>query len=311
MESKKKEKLFGHKKVLQSSKSNRDAVPSTSKDATHAVVVNKEHSRQSEPCYRKFFKGLYNKQEGTVCGRTCKSWIYIVAYSVMYILFLSTYTMAILYATLSVIKMNGDYHAIEKTELLTYADHGIGLSATPTSVSNLPLIWYKSGDKNDYQKYIKAIDELLMDKKNLSSVEKSHLGPCGRQPYGYGDEPCIIIRVNKQLGWTVKPVDTNSTNIREVPVQLKQVLESEKGKLMMNCDGYHQYDKEHIGKISYFPDPPGIDAAIFPLNMEDRSPLLAMQISDFTLGISIAVECKLWYDGGTSSVNFMLYITPS
>ncbi|CAG4969915.1 unnamed protein product [Parnassius apollo] len=227
--------------------------------------------------------------------------------------------MVFLYATLIIIKRSGDYHLIYKTELLTYSDYGIGLSATPAGVNNLPLIWYKDGDSNDYQKYVNAIDELLSanirkrDAKNFSN-----LGPCGRSPYGYGDKPCVIIKINKQLGWSVKPMDlnttnvqnVNSTNFQNVPAKLKELLKFEQRKLLLNCDGYHQYDKEHVGKISYFPDPPGIDANIFPLDMQDNSPLIAIQISHFTLGISIAIECKLWYEGGPSSVQFLLYVSP-
>lgn len=304
MESNKRDTLFGRMK------SNRDALPTTSKNVDQPVVVNKENPKHSIPWYRKLLKCLFNRNEGTVCGRTCKSWLYIVSYSIMYILFLSTYTMVILYATLTVIKSKGDYNVIEKTELLTYADRGIGLSATPTSVSSLPLIWYKSGDKSDYQKYITAIDDLLANTEKISREGTSDLGPCGRRPYGYGDKPCVLIRVNKQLGWSVKPVGVNSSNIRDVPVQLKRILKFDTDRLIMNCDGYHHYDKEHVGKITYFPNPPVINASIFPLDMKSSSPLLAIQISDFTLGVSIAVECKLWYDGGPSSVNFLLYVTP-
>ncbi|CAK1579586.1 unnamed protein product [Parnassius mnemosyne] len=282
MESKQKDKKLELKKILHSSKSNKDpSMPTTSKDVGHIVVDKKGISEPQKPC---------------------------------------AYTMVFLYATLSIIKMSGDYHLIDKAELLTYSDHGIGLSAIPTGVNNLPLIWYKDGDSNDYQKYINAIDELLSaNRRKRDAKNFSNLGPCGHSPYGYGDRPCVIIKINKQLGWSVKPIDlnsanvqnVNSTNVHNVPAKLKNLLKLKQKKLLLNCDGYHQYDKEHVGKISYFPDPPGIDANIFPLDMQKSSPLIAIQISDFTLGISIAIECKLWYEGGPSSFQFLLYVSPT
>ncbi|XP_068626536.1 probable sodium/potassium-transporting ATPase subunit beta-3 [Battus philenor] len=284
--------------------------PTTSRDTGH-VIVKKDQSKIQTPWYRKLCNYCYNRDQKTLCGRPTSSWLYIIAYSIIYFLFLCTYTMIFLYATLTIIKMKGDYHLVDKAELLTYAQHGIGLSATPCDVNNLPLIWYKDRDAKDYQKYVKAIDDLLSDNRRKRHANQSDLGPCGQQPYGYGEKPCIIIRINKQLGWSVKPIDENSVNIKDVPVQLKQLLKTDKRKLILNCDGYHKYDKEHIGKIAYFPDPPGFDASIFPLDIEKSSPLIAIQISDFTLGLSIAVECKLYYDGGTSSVQFVIYVTPN
>ncbi|XP_013142260.1 PREDICTED: probable sodium/potassium-transporting ATPase subunit beta-3 [Papilio polytes] len=183
------------------------------------------------------------------------------------------------------------------------------LSATPTGLSNTPLIWYKENDEKSYQKYIKAIDNLLSD-NTRKRANKTELGPCGSPPYGYGEKPCIIIRVNKHVGWSVKPIHENSTYYKDVPANIKKLLENKQEKLYLTCDGFHSYDKEHIGKIEYYPNPPGIAADVFPLDMYGSSPLLAVQISEFTLGMSIAIECKMWYDGPTSSLHFLLYVTP-
>lgn len=283
-------------------------VPSSSRDAGRVLVI-KDEPESLIPWYRRLGTFLYDNEKRTVCERSRKSWLYITAYSIMYLIFLCTYTMIFLFATLTIIKLQGDYQVIDKTALLTYSDHGIGLSATPTGLSNTPLIWYKENDEKSYQKYIKAIDNLLSD-NTRKGANRTELGPCGSPPYGYGEKPCIIIRVNKHIGWSVKPIHENSTYYKDVPANIKKLLENKQEKLYLTCDGFHSYDKEHIGKIEYYPNPPGIAADVFPLDMYGSSPLLAVQISEFTLGMSIAIECKMWYDGPTSSLHFLLYVTP-
>ncbi|XP_013173737.1 PREDICTED: probable sodium/potassium-transporting ATPase subunit beta-3 [Papilio xuthus] len=308
MESKNEINKISKPKTTPQTPSKDRTIPSTSRDVGRVIVV-KDDPQSLIPWYRKLWKYLYNNEKGTVCERSQKSWLYITGYSIIYLLFLCTYTMIFLYATLSIIKMQGDYQVIDKTSLLTYSDHGIGLSATPTGLSNTPLIWYKENDEKSYQKYVKAIDELLSDNVR-KRVNRTELGPCGHPPYGYGEKPCIVVRVNKHIGWSVNPIHANSTYYKDVPTHIKKLVENKQKKLFLSCDGFHSYDKEHIGKIEYFPDPPGIDVNVFPSDIQGSSPLLAVQISEFTLGMSIAVECKMWYDGPTSSLHFLLYVTP-
>lgn len=250
---------------------------------------------------------FYDKDTKECCGRTSKSWLSFFAYIIMYLLFLSTYTMVFLYSSLYCLRYLVDYK-VDKVELLTYPKHGVGLTAAPTSESNYPLIWYKNGEKEDYGKYVQALDKLLSSNRRKREVSK--LGPCGQSPYGYGEKPCVIVRINKQLKWSGQPLLPNSTVAKSAPAEVLQWMKTDKRKLWLECRGYHAYDKEHIGKISYYPHPPGFDPDVFPLERTKKSPLVAVQISDFSFGISLAIKCNLWYESGPSSVEFVLYVAP-
>ncbi|XP_026759837.2 sodium/potassium-transporting ATPase subunit beta-1-like [Galleria mellonella] len=281
-------------------------VATTSKEPVHLPT----EVTPAKPKRRKCLKYLYNRENKTFCGRTCKSWLAIVCYSIMYILFLSTYTLIFLFGSLTALKYTSNYQTVDKAELLTYGENGIGLSATPASVNGVPLIWYRSGKSEDYQKYTSALDRLLQKNRRKRELNNTDLGPCAYPPYGFGDQPCIIIKINKQLKWKGNPLEPNSARANNAPTEVKKWLRSDKKMLWLHCTGFHSYDKEHVGHIKYYPDPPGFDPDIFPLDMQSKSPLVAVQISNFTVGISLAIECKLWYDKGPSSVDFILYVAP-
>lgn len=200
-----------------------------------------------------------------------------------------------------------DYQTIDKIELLTYSSKGIGISATPTGLNNTPVIWYRN-DPKDYQKYVNAISDLLMKRRKRGESNVTHLGPCGSAPYGYGSEPCIIIRINKQNYWSAKSIFMNVTEKRNLPSKVKDYLKLKKQMLWLNCEGSHSKDKEHIGNIKYYPDPPGFDPELFPLSKGAQSPLIAVQISNFTLDMSLVIECKLWYNEEVSTIKFTLYV---
>ncbi|XP_063827144.1 probable sodium/potassium-transporting ATPase subunit beta-3 [Ostrinia nubilalis] len=260
---------------------------------------------QEESCGSRCLKYLYNREKQTFCDRTCKSWIYIVAYSIMYLIFLTTYMLVFLYATLMILK-HTDFKNVDKINLLTYSEYGIGLTATPTSESSYPLIWYRSHESGDYEKYVKSIDKLFLSRKTRDV--QSSLGQCGQSPYGYGSAPCVIVRINKQLKWTGKALNPNSTLAANAPKEVQDWLKSEKRMMWLHCRGYHPYDREHIGSIRYFPYPPGFDPALFPLDVRNDPPLVAVQILNVEHGVSLAVECKLWHEHGPSSVEFVLYV---
>ncbi|CAK1541316.1 unnamed protein product [Leptosia nina] len=275
--------------------------PSTSKD-----VRERESSYEiREPCRKRFCRYLYNREQNLFCGRSCKSWICIIAYSLLYLTFLCTYTLFFLYGSLSLIKYLDNYEGIDKIDLMTYSQHGIGLSATPTSVNSYPIISYKSNTNED-KKYVEELETFFKRRKRDTAFD---LGPCGSSPFGYGNKPCVIVRINKQLGWSAKPLKLNSTDAN-IPPLVRDWMKADQQKLWLHCRGYHSYDKEHIGSISYFPYPPGFDPALYPIDMKSDSQLIAVQMADFTLGMSIAVECTLYFDGGSSSTTFLLYVTP-
>lgn len=283
-------------------------IPGTSKQPAGIKTNTNDAEDEPKVSWRKrCCNYIYDRENKLFCGRSCTNWFSIFLYSIMYLIFLSTYTLIFLFGSLSVIKYMDDYQTIDKIELLTYSNKGIGLSATPTGLNNTPIIWYRN-DPKDYQKYVNAISDLLKKRRKRGVDNATDLGPCGTSPFGYGSEPCIIIRINKQYNWSGKPIFLNMSEKMNVPLKVKNYLKLEKQKLWLNCDGYRSKDKEHIGNVKYHPDPPGFDPELFPLNENTQSPLIAVQISNFTLGRSLIIECKLWYNEGVSTIQFTLYV---
>ncbi|KAJ0177925.1 hypothetical protein K1T71_006798 [Dendrolimus kikuchii] len=278
------------------------SLPTTSK-----IVQLQTSEENKEPLKKRFCRFVYDKHKKTFCGRTAKSWACILGYSIMYLIFLTTYTMVFLYGSLMILKHTVDYTAVDKILLLTYSEKGIGITATPTAENIYPIIWYRRGETVDYEKYVRAIDRLLL--VNRRKKDLNYLGPCAQAPYGYGESPCILLRINRQWKWAGKPLQLNSSKIHTAPALVKEWIQKDAKKLWFYCSGCDSYDREHIGRLNYYPYPPGIDPDLFPLDTEDMSPLIAVKITNFTLGVSLAVECKLWYDSGPSSIGFVLYVT--
>lgn len=275
---------------------------------TTSTNVQQQTSEEAkEPLRKRFCRFIYNKDKKTFCGRTCKSWVCIIGYSIIYLTFLTTYTMIFLYGSLMILKYTLDYTTVDKMLMMTYVERGIGITATPTSENMYPIIWYRRGETEDFEKYVRAIDRLLL--ANRRKQDFNYLGNCGHAPYGYGENPCVFLRINRQWKWAGRPLQRNSSKAQSAPLQVQEWMEKDAKKLWFHCDGYHSYDSEHIGKFNYYPYPPGIDPDRFPLDTDDVSPLIAVQITNFTLGVSLVVECKLWYDSGPSSVEFVLYVS--
>lgn len=287
-------------------------VPTTSTSKNKPQVVDSVIDPPKVPFMVKCMRYAHDKQAGTYCGRTCKSWAQILLYAIIYLIFLSTYTMIFLYCSVLIIKArmgNDSQSNIALFELFTYAETGVGLTGTPTHLNDYPLIWYREGVTTDYEKYIHALDTIFANYRPNKQVGYN-LGPCAKSPYGYGDKPCIVIKINKQFKWAETPMDATSPQASDAPDEVKKWMQADTKKYWLHCSGYHSYDKEHIGNINYYPDPPGFDSKLFPVQMNATSPMVAIQVADFTYGISLAIQCKLWYGSGVSTLDFMLYVMP-
>lgn len=287
-------------------------VPTTSTSKNKPQVVDSVIDPPKKPFWIRCLRYVHDEQAGTYCGRSCRSWLQIIMYAIIYLIFLSTYTMIFLYCSVLIIKSRlGDNSQsnIALYELLSYSETGIGLTGTPTHLNEYPLIWYREGVTTDYDKYIQALDATFANYHSKREVG-SNLGPCAKSPYGYGDKPCVIIKINKQFDWAERPLEATSPLASDAPDEVKKWMKADSKKYWLYCSGYHSYDKEHIGNIIYYPDPPGFDSKLFPVKINATSPMVAIQVTDFTYGISLAIQCKLWHGSGVSTLDFMLYVMP-
>lgn len=287
-------------------------VAGTSTERPERHHTNKTSLQITTSRKKRCWMRIYNPDKREFLGRTGKSWLYIVTYSIMYMLFLCTYTMLILYISLVIVKNTEEFET-EKVFLFTYSEKGVGLTATPTAVNNIGnLIWYQKENEKQIEPYVKALDDLLHSSKvrRKRQANAAELGPCGSPPYGYGDNPCVILRINRLLGWSAKPLTPKSLMAKTAPEEVQRWMVS-KQMLWFHCSGHSHSDREHIGEIKYYPDPPGIDPSFYPQNESSPLPFVAAQFKRFTLGISLVIQCKLWHADGTASVDFVLYVAPS
>ncbi|XP_047997393.1 probable sodium/potassium-transporting ATPase subunit beta-3 [Leguminivora glycinivorella] len=254
---------------------------------------------------RRWYHFCYDKEKKTVCDRTCASWLAILAYSIFYIIFLCVYTLIFLYASLCIIKSLQVYNTEPAPFILYDGPSNIGLTAIPTAVNyKMSLISYKD---NDYVKYIETLGNTVS--KRQSEVIKQ-LGPCGVAPFGYGDTPCVLVKINKHYGSSALPLRPGSLNSSDIPPTIKPWA-SMASKLWLQCSGISPHDTEHMGTVKYYPDPPGFDPGTYsPSNGSDTG-LIGVQLSNFTKGLALSIECSLYYEGGKSTVDFVLYVSNS
>ncbi|XP_011550197.3 sodium/potassium-transporting ATPase subunit beta-1 [Plutella xylostella] len=265
-----------------------------------------------EPPKKKCFSYIYDKQTKKFLGRTWKGWLKIISYSVIYLMFLITYMLFFLYITLLIVKKNGPGY-LEKGFLSVFEESGIGLSAVPTALGAYPLISYTEGDAEAYEPYVRSLSRLVgaapggPAPRGRRDTRGAELGPCGVPPFGYGKEPCVIVRINKQLGWDPKPLTPESSTFKEAPKEVQDWASRDR-KLWLYCSGYYPWDRQHVGVLQYHPRPPGFDPARYPANMTSHAQLIAVQFTKFTLGMSLVVQCKLFSDSGHSAISFVLYV---
>ncbi|XP_061705254.1 sodium/potassium-transporting ATPase subunit beta-1-like [Cydia pomonella] len=265
---------------------------------------NPPHIQQQDHHKRKWYQFCYDKQNKTVCDRSCTSWLYILSYSIFYIIFLCVFTLILLYASLCIIKSIEVYNNDPDKLLLCHESSNIGLTAIPTAVNKMSLISYKD---SDYVKYVVALENVVS--KKHSDVTKQ-LGPCGVAPFGYGDTPCVIVKINKHYGSNALPLKPRSLNSSEISRKIKPLV-SMASKLWLQCSGSSPYDTEHIGTVKYYPDPPGFDPGIYAPGNVSGTGLIGVQFSNFTKGMALSIECSLYYEGGKSTVDFVLYVSSS
>ncbi|XP_047106535.1 sodium/potassium-transporting ATPase subunit beta-2-like [Schistocerca piceifrons] len=65
--------------------------------------------------------------------------------------------------------------------------------------------------------------------------------------------------------------------------------------LWVSCEGYHPSDVEHVGNISYYPQP-GFKAVYFPYKESSNylSPIVAVKFSEPMKDLLITVKCRAW-----------------
>lgn len=205
-----------------------------------------------------------NEEEGLYLGRTPASWakigiFYIVYYVLLYIIFIA----AVGFSTNSLTSINfkkDDGSLVYKPKIRTRVDQP-GLSVYPHN--NLDegrradgvLSW--DSNNNDAIREVTQILFQRLIKPNLESCpEENPVSRYSRRPLDthgsrsslirrqYGSErmrPLVILKVNRLIDWTPKPVKRVEGDLRE------DIEEFHKGNIYFTCKGYETTDVK--GKV--------------------------------------------------------------
>lgn len=284
----------------------------TADGATDKVTVRQPQQGK----FRNFLNFVYDKKNGTVLGRTGRSWFEI---TVFYIIFYSclagffAINMAIFLRTLDPLKPR--YYG---KGTIIGINPGMGYQPWIDTEPESTLIKFSKDDNTTYAKYVNQLDRFLKkydyteeDMKltrhcdaheNNTQTDKlacrfesdallKEAGCSKEDDYGFKNgTPCILLTLNKLIDW--EPV---SYSAGSEPVEVKGRYLVDKGDVAVACEGEYIADQENIGELAYYPIS-GIDRRFFPYRVVDgyRQAFAIVKFVGPPEGVLVEVECKAY-----------------
>jgi len=247
---------------------------------------------------RGFALFLYNKEEGTVLGRTGRGWARISVFYLFYYLFLAGLFALSINLCLSCLDEETPYF---QTRLQT---PGVTLQPKlPSKVALSTDIQYTVGAPSQD----KLVNHLNTFMANYTDQD---FGPCSAAGYGYEEgEPCIFVKVNKIIGWQPYSFgslqeeaerETNRKDNSKAPSLASTLNAPYNPNLMyIRCYGLKADDQDNLGVVSYYPEHGGIDFSNFPYEGKVKQPkyippIVAVKLSNAKKGVEISVGCKAY-----------------
>ncbi|XP_074600987.1 sodium/potassium-transporting ATPase subunit beta-1-like [Brevipalpus obovatus] len=118
-----------------------------------------------------------------------------------------------------------------------------------------------------------------------------------KDQFGYSGTPCVFIVLNKILNWLPEAYtqEDMKSNSSELSPEARSRINPGSSKVLITCGGRHNFDKENIGKISYYPSQE-IDAYFFNYDGHEDflEPFIAIKFESLTSHAAIGVECRIW-----------------
>ncbi|XGW33464.1 hypothetical protein V3C99_017689 [Haemonchus contortus] len=260
-----------------------------------------------------FSRFLYNKDRGTVLGRTAKSWCQITVFYIIFYSCLAAFWIACLAIFLSTLDPKVPRFYGKGT--IIGINPGVGYQPWLKENPDSTLIKYNMRDEKSWQPYVKQLDDYLKkysdtngtrecgENDNNSNLVEDDVLPCrfdltnftaaGCGPdkqYGYGraGSPCVVLSLNRLIGW--QPVDYAPDS---VPENVKGRYKS--GSIALYCDGANNPDKEHIGRLKYIPEY-GIDGRYYPYVYVPNyhQPIAMVKFESLPRNKLVLVECRAY-----------------
>ncbi|GMR32602.1 hypothetical protein PMAYCL1PPCAC_02797 [Pristionchus mayeri] len=258
-----------------------------------------------------FKKFLYNKEAGTVLGRTAKSWMQITVFYIIFYTLLAAFWVGCLAIFLNTLDPKVPRFYGKGT--IIGVNPGLGYQPWLKENPDSTMIKFNIRDPASYEPFVKQMDSYLEKYQNtngtrtctgtmsnadaaegkteepclfsLSDFEKAQCS--SKNGYGFKDgKPCVILSLNRLIGW--RPTDFPKES---VPEQVKDRYKP--GSIALHCDGTNNPDKEHIGKVTYIPQS-GIDGKYYPYQFMDNyhQPIAMVKFDSLPRNQVVLVECR-------------------
>ncbi|TGZ70850.1 hypothetical protein CRM22_002965 [Opisthorchis felineus] len=269
----------------------------------------KQEHQQSR--LRKIAKFFYSKEDGTVLGRTPKSWGLIFAFYLVAYAFLAGFFVGMISVFMYGYVSNDIPSLTGKQSLLSLSP---GVVFAPRVTTTTAFLQFTTFPSSINAPYIEGVRRLLSryEASNLTTVCPDgaaaltfpeqpcqfplvSLGPCANPEASLkAGLPCIYLRLNKVFGWL--PDLANVTVFPEAAI---------------NCYGQNEIAKFQLGQPEYFPQlvaPDGekyakIPSTYFPFIGQPgyQTPLAAVRFPNIMKNTVVLVECKVYGLAGVDS----------
>ncbi|CAD6187280.1 unnamed protein product [Caenorhabditis auriculariae] len=274
----------------------------------NTTLMNGNHKPAEEESFSKF---LYNRERGTVLGRTGASWIQITVFYIIFYAFLAAFFVACLAIFLKTLDPKVPRFYGKGT--IIGVNPGVGYQPWLKENPDSTLIKFNIRDPESWAPYVNQINgyldkynrtdltrECVDDEDNTALETANDALPCrfdlsifdknacsARTQYGFkSGSPCVIISLNRLIGW--KPVNYPAGS---VPEEVKSRYKE--GSIAINCNGANHVDQEHIGKLKYIPEN-GIDGRFYPYVFTPgyQQPIAMVKFESIPRNKLVIVECR-------------------
>lgn len=265
---------------------------------------------------------LWNSEEKKFLGRTGSNWLKIgVFYVIFYACLLAFWVLCLAIFLRTIDRTEPKWTT--NTGGLIGKTPGLGYRPRPSEENiESTLIRFNSGKAENWEKLVTKLIALVDSydtKKSGSLVECSdtvrptkdqscifpkeftHCNKNNKFGYNLG-QPCVLLKLNKVLGWTPQPYTNVSQLPEEMPDHVRQVImDGSSGdsitdeNIWVSCEGDRATDKENLGHLQYYPGP-YIKSMYFPFLKQSgyQSPFVAVHVTNATRGLAISIVCRYW-----------------
>jgi len=281
------------------------------------------------PQKKSFAKLLWNRDEGTVLGRTGLSWFKITVFYIIFYACLTAFWTACLVIFLQTISYT-EPRWTTKTGSIIGQNPGLGYRPRPPQDRiESTLVMFNEGAGENWEHWVSELNNTVNEYKTIDDDHQANMQTCDYNSktkgnkfceyniealgtkcnvdnkFGYrAGKPCIIVKLNKIFDWVPSTYDTIEQLPADMPSEAKKEIMKgftsdngtiNKQNVWITCEGENPNDKEKIGEINYYPHP-GMPTYYYPFHNQPgyQSPLVAVEFANVERGLLFNIECKAW-----------------